>query len=302
MRIPVILDTDIGSDIDDTWALAMLLRCPELDLKFVLTDTGDTAYRASVTAKFLSIAGRSDIPIGIGLPFEPANEFQRPWIHDYDLQTYAGQIHEDGVQAMIEMIRASTETITIIGIAPAPNLEHALTIAPDIASKCRFVGMFGSVERGYGEGSPPVAETNVREHVAGARKIFSTNWQDIVITPLDTCDQAILSGEWFREIRESDDALMVALMENYKIWSERVTWAKVDFFADHTSTLFDTVAVYLAYSREHLTIETINLHVTDEGMTIRAEEGNAVNVAMSWHNLDGFLEHLKTRLLTPLQS
>jgi hypothetical protein len=42
-RIPVILDTDIGTDIDDTWALAMLLKSPELDAKLVVSDSGDTA-------------------------------------------------------------------------------------------------------------------------------------------------------------------------------------------------------------------------------------------------------------------
>lgn len=36
-KIPVVLDTDLGSDIDDTWALAMLLRSPELDVKLILT-------------------------------------------------------------------------------------------------------------------------------------------------------------------------------------------------------------------------------------------------------------------------
>lgn len=66
-RIPVILDTDIGGDIDDTWALAMLLNSPELDLKLVVTDTGNTTYRAKVAAKLLEVAGRTDVPIGIGL-------------------------------------------------------------------------------------------------------------------------------------------------------------------------------------------------------------------------------------------
>ncbi len=37
-RIPVILDTDIGGDIDDTWALGLLLKSPELDLKLVVGD------------------------------------------------------------------------------------------------------------------------------------------------------------------------------------------------------------------------------------------------------------------------
>ena len=44
--IPVILDTDIGDDIDDTWALALLLKSPELDLKLVVGDYGEAQYRA----------------------------------------------------------------------------------------------------------------------------------------------------------------------------------------------------------------------------------------------------------------
>ena len=67
MLTPVILDTDIGFDVDDVWALAFLLRCPELDIKLITTDTGDTHYSAKIVAKLLQIAGRTDIPIGIGI-------------------------------------------------------------------------------------------------------------------------------------------------------------------------------------------------------------------------------------------
>jgi len=48
MPVPVIFDTDIGSDIDDTWALAFLLRCPELDVGLLTTDRGRPAYRAKL--------------------------------------------------------------------------------------------------------------------------------------------------------------------------------------------------------------------------------------------------------------
>jgi len=67
VRIPVILDTDIGTDIDDTWALALLLRCPELDVRLVVSDTGNTEYRAAIIARLLEVAGRTDIPVGIGI-------------------------------------------------------------------------------------------------------------------------------------------------------------------------------------------------------------------------------------------
>lgn len=298
MTIPVILDTDIGSDVDDTWALAMLLRCPELDLQLVLTDTLDTTYRARITARLLDIAGRTDVAIGIGLKGEARlNEFQAPWVVDYDLSDYPGPIHQDGVQSMIDLIRAADETVTIIGISPAPNLLHALTVAPDIAPKCRFVGMFGSIDRGYGDGSAPIAETNVREHVTAARAIFAAPWQEIIITPLDTCDQAILYGERYQRVRQSDDALMQAVIENYRIWADLVTWMTVDFFDERSSTLFDTVAVYLAYSQELLNIESMRLRVTDDGRTIRDEAGDLIHVALSWCDLDGFYDHLVARLL-----
>lgn len=297
MSIPVILDTDIGSDIDDTWALAMLLRCPELDLKLVLTDTCDTVYRAALTAKLLEVAGRDDVAVGVGLRGKSVNEFQRPWLGEYTLDEYRGPVHDDGVAAMIELVRQSPEPVTIIGVAPAPNLEHALALAPDIAPKCRFVGMFGSVDRGYGPSSGPVPETNVREAVSAARAIFAAPWQEIVITPLDTCDDAILSGEHYLRIRAADDPLLRAVVDNYRVWSDLVGWMAVDFFASRTSTLFDTVAVYLAYDQALLNVEPLRLRVTDAGMTERDDAGDLLNVAMSWRDLEAFKAHLVARLL-----
>jgi hypothetical protein len=64
--IPVILATDIGDDIDDTWALGFLLKCPELDLKLVATEYGKAQYRAKLLAKFLQTTGHAQIPVAIG--------------------------------------------------------------------------------------------------------------------------------------------------------------------------------------------------------------------------------------------
>ena len=49
--IPVIFDCDIGGDIDDTWALIMLLKSPGLDVRLITTDQGDTVYRAKIVAR-----------------------------------------------------------------------------------------------------------------------------------------------------------------------------------------------------------------------------------------------------------
>ncbi len=80
---PIILDTDIGSDIDDTWALAQVLNSHELDLKLVVTTHADTAYRARLTAKYLERVGRADIPVAIGPADDgEARHGQLPWVGD----------------------------------------------------------------------------------------------------------------------------------------------------------------------------------------------------------------------------
>lgn len=297
MPIPVILDTDIGTDIDDTWALVMLARSPELNPLLVVTETCDTVYRTRVAAKLLDVAGRTDVAVGVGIRNDPCNEFQAPWLGSYALDDYPGTVHEDGVRAMIDVVRSATETVTLIGIGPAPNIMRALELAPDIASKCRFVGMFGSVDRGYGPGSPPVAETNVREHVPAARAVLGAPWKETLITPLDTCDQAVLTGDRYARIRDASDPLLEALMANNRAWASLVTWIDAGFITHRSSTLFDTVAIYLAYSERHLEVERMRITVTEDGRTVRDPDGVEMRVAMRWSDLDAYLDHLTERLL-----
>src|SRR3954470_12243654 len=83
-KIPVIFDTDIGDDIDDTWALGFLLRCPELDLKLAVGDNGKPQYRARLLAKFLEHAGRTNVAVGVGVDVpKKHNERQAEWIKGF---------------------------------------------------------------------------------------------------------------------------------------------------------------------------------------------------------------------------
>lgn len=66
-KIPVIIDTDIGTDIDDSWAISYLLQKPSIDIKLILTESHDTPERTKLLAKFLTVIGRTDIPIGTGI-------------------------------------------------------------------------------------------------------------------------------------------------------------------------------------------------------------------------------------------
>lgn len=292
-KIPVILDTDIGDDIDDTWALALALKSPELDIKLIVGDQANTLYRAKLIAKLLEIAGRTDIPVGIGVGSQGGSGRQSVWVEGYDLKSYPGRVYEDGVQAIIDTIMKSPQPITVIAYGPLPNIAVALEREPRIAEKARFVGMHGSVRKGYGGSEKVSAEWNVRADAKACQKVLSAAW-DITITPLDTCGLVHLTGEKYKTVRDSKDPLAAAVIANYRIWSENKEVAE-----SRSSTLFDTVAVYLGFSDALLKIERLPIRVTDDGFTVIDPAGKMMRVATEWKDMSAFEDLLVKRLTGP---
>jgi len=294
--IPVILDTDIGDDIDDTWALGLLLKSPELDLKLAVGDRGAAQYRARLLAKLLERAGRSNVPVGIGLDVEPhENGRQAKWLADYDLKKYPGKVYADGVQALVDTIMKSPRPVTLICIGPVPNIAEALKREPGIAKKARFVGMYGSVRIGYGGDRKPAAEWNVRCNPKACQAVFTAPW-DMTITPLDTCGVVTLTGEKYRRVRDSQDRITADVIANYRDWVAANSKAPADMADTRSSTLFDTVAVYLAVRQDLCVMEKLRLRVTDDGLTVIDPRAKQINVATRWKDLGGFEDWMEERL------
>jgi inosine-uridine nucleoside N-ribohydrolase len=299
-KIPVIFDTDIGSDIDDTWALLMLLNSPEFDVRLVVSDQKNCTYRAKILAKMLEVCGRTDIPVGIGLHPGDGRDNQTDWVADYDLKKYPGEVQEDGVDAIIRTVRQSKDPVTLIAVGPVTNLPEVLKRAPDVAEKARFVGMHGSVRKGYGNSPKISAEWNVRADPPALQAVFAAPWEK-TITPLDTCGNIHLKGERYARIHGSQTPGAKALMDNYRIWTiaQQKRGRKMADPAQRSSTLFDCVAVYMGYTEKLLEMETINLTVDDKGFTKIGEKGAPVRCAMGWKDLDAFEEHLVERIVAP---
>lgn len=288
--IPAILDTDIGTDIDDVWALAMLLRSPELDLKLVTVATDPPGPRAQIVAKLMTIAGNDHVPLALGVPGVAQDlHHYDAWAREVDLETYRGGCDADGPGRIIDTIMNSPGLVTVIGIGPLPNVAEALRREPRIASNARFVGMHGSVWRGYNGSAEVSAEWNVIKDSASCRKTFAAPW-DVTITPLDTCGIIQLSGDRYAAIRASTQPLTQAVIECYDMWRN----GRSD--EGKTSILFDTVAVYLAFSEELLTMKQTGIDVTDDGFTRPVASGKLINVAADWKNLEAFANLLTSRL------
>lgn len=297
-RIPVILDTDIGTDIDDTWALAFLLRCPELDVRLITTTTGDTHARARIVARLLEIAGRTDIPIGIGVPLESAPIYQSAWVDGYDLGRYPGRIVPNGIAAIVDVIGESPTPVTVLGIGPLPNLAAALMHAPGLVRNARLVGMFGSLRLGYFGSAEIPAEYNVRLYPHACRNVFAAQWE-VTVSPLDTCGAVQLRGEKYQAVRGSADPLLRAVMENYACWTAANQNPLYNGFNPEveSSILFDLVPIYLAFSEALVEIETLDLCVSADGFTRIAEGGSQVRCATRWRDLGAFEDLIVARLL-----
>jgi inosine-uridine nucleoside N-ribohydrolase len=303
MAIPVLLDTDIGTDIDDAWALAMLLACPELDLKLITTVSGEPDYRGGLCARLLSVAGRTDVPIGLGIggPLRVPPAMQgRPqggWADARALESHP-TVHADGVQALIEAIDAAPAPPVVLAIGPLTNIAEALRRAPRIAGRARFVGMQGAVRVGYQPGSPPRPEYNVLADPEAARAVFAAPW-DKTITPVDTCGSVVLRGEAYARFaahaQARPDSLAAAVLETYRLWLPAVG-RNPERWRDRSTVLFDTVAVYLAFSEAGLDMETLNLAVRDDGLTALDLAGNPVRVAAAWTDFLAFESLLVNRL------
>ena len=289
--IPVILDTDLGDDIDDTWALAMLLGSPQVDVKLIVTASDDTPTKTRLVAKILEGMGRTDILLARGVKNSDNKINQAEWLGDYQLTQYNGKVIEDGVGALIDEVKKAKEKITLCVIGPQTNIKAALERDPSIAEKARVVLMAGSVHIGYdgNEGRSP--EWNVVKDVPAAKAVFAASWE-ITMAPLDICGTLRLSGPRYNAVKDSKGPLASVTIDNYEHWTNRKHHP-----ADSSSILFDTAATYLVFDEALMEIDTVKLSIDDKGNTVPDEKGRPVRCALRWKDRDAF-ERLLVNALT----
>src|SRR5262245_47535135 len=161
--VPVIFDTDIGTDIDDAYALAALLKRADLELLGVTTVSSDAVARARLAAKLLHVAGGDwrKVPVYAGNSTATQYMKQVEWAREFTSPV----LHTAGaVDFMRREIEARPGKVTLIAVGELTNVAELLK-TPGIAPKIAAISLMGgSIYRGYAAASRPEPEWNIKSN------------------------------------------------------------------------------------------------------------------------------------------
>ena len=289
----IIIDTDIGNDIDDAFAVGLALRSPEFQILGISSAWGDTRLRARLLSRFLKETGRTDIPVAMGITKHPAGKPDTLSQAAYAEGGPAGQTYPNAVDFLLDQIRRYPGEITLLAIGPETNLGAAIDRdAATFRKLKRIVLMGGSVYRGYsqfnyGKTHGPDPEWNIICDIQAAQKVFSSG-VPLYVMPLDSTQIKLQELER-AEIFKAGTALTDALLVLYTQWARG---------APQTPTLFDAVVVAHASHPELCPTEPMRLRVDDQGYT-RVETGAPNAQVCLRSSSDQFLEFFMPRILAP---
>jgi inosine-uridine nucleoside N-ribohydrolase len=288
----VIIDTDIGDDIDDAFAIGLALQSPELQILGITTAWGNTPLRARVAERFLREAGHREIPVAVGPEKYPAKGTLTLSQAKYGEREPERKLR-GAVEFLLEQIRRHPGEITLIAIGPETNLGAAIDQDAETFRKLkRVVLMGGSVYRGYdGFAYPtvppkPQPEWNILCDVDAARKVFASG-VPLYMMPLDSTQiklQELERARLFANGSGLTDALAVLYHQ----------WAYVT--KQETPTMFDALAVGYAIRPELCPMRAMRLGISEDGST-KVEEGAANAQVCLKSDSDAFLEFYLGRVV-----
>jgi len=235
-RIPIILDTDIGDDIDDALALALALQSPELDVRAVTTVIDDTETRTRLAWKELGLYGRHDVPVATGASEPLLDPVRTTRARQFEVLTEADTVpaaaHRRAADLIIDTLMASPQPITLVPIGPLTNIALALKgeprIKPKIARIVLMGGAFHMLQQEY----------NIWRDRVAAEIVFSSG-VPITAVGLDVTTRCKLEGADLARLRAADNPASRFLVKLIELWQNG--------HAGQYPTLHDPLAVAVAF-------------------------------------------------------
>ena len=225
-RIPLLLDTDIGSDIDDAICLSYLLGEPRCEVLGITTVSGRPRERAALVDAVCRAAGRDDVPVHAGtehalLGGTPQPEVPQASVLDRFAHRAPGSFEPNtAVTFLRDAILDAPGAVTLLTIGPMTNAALLFATYPETAAKLRALVIMGgaySTSRWIGGGQewnsycdPAAAKIVYHTPVAQHRSVgLNTTTQCVLPTSESIARFEALGGPW---------SVVAAMTE---VWGER---------------------------------------------------------------------------------
>lgn len=200
------LDTDLGDDIDDAYALALLFGMPEVKLKGISTVYRNVEQRSKIAASMVAEFAPYNVPVYAGLDFpeiEPIKKFSYEVVGEngkMNIAHYSKDMEQcsyssvDAVTALEQALNEDKELI-LIAIGPMTNIAALLKKSPDILKGREVIVMGGTT-------SPSVPEWNIACDPEAARATFNSG-ANVKLIGLNVTLKCVFWKEdidWFRAL------------------------------------------------------------------------------------------------------
>ncbi|WP_433440570.1 nucleoside hydrolase [Nonomuraea sp. CA-141351] len=214
----VIFDTDIGTDVDDALALAVLLGSPEVDLVGCTTVYGDTLLRARLAKRLAGLADRSlTVVPGAGKTLT-----DRPvWWAGHEGRLFTDldteQVDQgDATAYLVDQVSRAPGQVDVVAVGPLTDIANAITASPSFARDVRHLWIMG------GRFDGPEPEHNLKSDPEAAAIVFGSG-APITVTGLeitttvrmDATDVAAISGAG-----ALGKALKAEIEQWWRLWNE----------------------------------------------------------------------------------
>lgn len=194
----ILLDTDIGSSLDDAIALAWLLASPDVELIGITTVTGEPRERARLASVLTGIAGR-ELPIVPGSAEPIRGETLQPeamhrsrlhvWRHSAEFP------RQTATEFLAESLRGPASGAVLLGIGPATNLARLLRSAADAFARASAIVLMAG--RWANRSDLPLVEWNARNDAEGLHSLLQQDLVPVHVVGMEHGMDLTMSGAEF---------------------------------------------------------------------------------------------------------
>ncbi len=267
MKHRIVLDTDMGTDVDDALCLALALASPEIELVAVTTVSGDTALRARITKRLLELAGRGDVPVYAGLTETRTGTPTFFW-HGQEGEgilapSDAPAVEREPATSALARLLRENDGLEILAVGPLTNVAAVLDMDPSLAARIARLTVMGGHLREIRYGAhvfPPGVDYNLCSDPQASVKVLRMDVPTRLVTG-DVTLQTWLRPEDLARLEAKGTDFHRALTRAVRIWGpiqQRVfTSIGAPIENDNVAFLHDPLALACLADESFCTFEDV---------------------------------------------